>query len=177
MSNDKQNKSSDSKTTSNRATPIQIYEVYIKATPEKIWDAITKPEWTARYGYKGPAQYELRPGGAFKAKATPEMIAMGMSETLVDGEVIEAKAPTKLVQTYRFLFSDANREEGFSRVTWEIAATQSGFARLTVTHEMEGKPIMAGLVADKFSEEGSGGWTWILSDLKSLLETGSTLAA
>src|SRR3712207_8184871 len=51
-------------------------------------------------------------------------------------------------------------------------ATQSGFSRLTVTHEVEGKPIMAAMVSSKFSETGSGGWAWILSDLKSLLETG-----
>jgi hypothetical protein len=89
--------------------------------------------------------------------------------------VIEANPPNKLVQTYRMLFSDANRAEGFSRVTWEIEATQSGFSRLTVTHELEGKPIMAAMVASKFSESGTGGWTWILSDLKSVLETGKPM--
>ena len=89
------------------------------------------------------------------------MMTMGITGTLVDGEVIEAKPPNKLVQTYRFLFSDQNREEGFSRVTWEIEATQSGFSRLTVTHEVEGKPMMAAMVSSKFSETGTGGWSWI----------------
>jgi uncharacterized protein YndB with AHSA1/START domain len=164
-------------TTTNQAAPTtQIYEIYIKATPQAIWDAITTPEWTARYGYQGPAEYDLRPGGAYRANPSAAMIAMGLQGTLVDGEVIEVDPPNKLVQTYRFLFSDAHRAEGFSRVTWEIAATQSGFSRLTVTHELDGKPIMASMVSSKFSETGSGGWSWILSDLKSVLETGKTLA-
>jgi uncharacterized protein YndB with AHSA1/START domain len=163
-------------TKENKPSPIQIYEIYIKAAPQKIWDAITKPEWTARYGYQGPAEYDLRPGGAYKASASSAMVAMGIQGTLVDGEVVEADPPNKLVQTYRFLFSDANREEGFSRVTWEIEATQSGFSRLTVTHELEGRPIMAGMVSSKFNETGTGGWSWILSDLKSLLETGAAMA-
>lgn len=162
-------------TKTNQAAPTQIYEIYIKATPQAIWDAITTPEWTARYGYQGPAEYDLRPGGAYKANPSAGMIAMGLQGTLVDGEVIEVDPPNKLVQTYRFLFTDQHREEGFSRVTWEISATQSGFSRLTVTHELEGKPIMASMVGSKFSESGMGGWSWILSDLKSLLETGQTL--
>jgi uncharacterized protein YndB with AHSA1/START domain len=163
-------------TKKSQPAPIQIYEVYIKATPEKIWDAITKPEWTARYGYQGPAEYELRPGGKYKATASKAMVAMGIQGTLVDGEVIDADPPKKLVQTYRFLFSDENKNEGFSRVTWEIEPTQAGFSRLTVTHEVEGKPIMASMVSSKFSETGTGGWTWILSDLKTLLETGQAMA-
>jgi uncharacterized protein YndB with AHSA1/START domain len=162
-------------TNDNAAIPPQVYEIYIKATPERIWDAITTPEWTARYGYQGPAEYELRKGGAYKASASKSMEAMGITGVLIDGEVIEADPPKKLVQTYRMLFSDASRAEGYSRVTWEIEPTQSGFSRLTVTHELEGKPIMAAMVASKFSESGTGGWGWILSDLKSVLETGKAM--
>ncbi len=158
------------------APATQIYEVYIKAAPQKIWDAITTPEWTARYGYQGPSVYELRPGGSYRADASAAMVEMGIEGPLVDGEVLEADPPNKLVQTYRFLFSDEMRQEGFSRVTWEIAETQSGFTRLTVTHEVEGQPIMAAMVAEKFNETGMGGWSWILSDLKTLLETGSPMA-
>jgi uncharacterized protein YndB with AHSA1/START domain len=153
----------------------QVYEVYIKARPQAIWDAITTPEWTARYGYKGPTEYELRPGGAFRAHATPFMVSVGLPEVVVDGAVVEADPPRKLVQTYRFLFSEETKTEGFTRVTWEIEEAATGFSRLTVTHELEGAPIMAGMVSSKFSEQGTGGWSWILSDLKSLLETGSTL--
>lgn len=153
----------------------QVYEVYIRATPQAIWDAITSPEWTAKYGYQGIAEYELRPGGAFRMHSSPEMKAFGIPDVVIDGVVEEADPPRRLVHTYRFLFSDAMKAEGFTRVTWEIEKVAAGFSRLTVVHELEGAPIMAGMVASKFSEEGRGGWAWILSDMKSLLETGSTM--
>ena len=84
----------------------QVYEVYIKATPQAIWDAITTPEWTVRYGYQGETTYDLRPGGAYKARATPDMRKFGLPEVVVDGEVIESNPPHRLVQTYRFLFNE-----------------------------------------------------------------------
>lgn len=163
---------------SNDARPApttQIYEVYIKAPPQAIWDAITTPEWTARFGYRGPVDYDLRPGGRFKADPSAAMVAMGMTATMVDGEVLEAEPPHRLVQTYRFLFNEQTTAEGYSRLTYDIEPTASGFTRLTVTHELEGQPIMAAMVASKFNEQGTGGWSWILSDLKSVLETGSSL--
>ena len=157
------------------ATTTQVYEVYIRATPQAIWEAITSPDWTVKYGYRGPAEFDLRPGGAFKAHSTPEMQSMGIPDVVVDGVVEEADPPRKLVHTYRFLFSPAMKAEGFTRVTWEIEKVSAGFSRLTVIHELEGAPIMAGMVASKFSEMGTGGWAWILSDLKSLLETGRSM--
>lgn len=155
----------------------QIHEIYIKATPQAIWDAITTPEWSAKYGYGGLVEYDLRPGGAFRGRATPSMVAIGMPEVVIDGAVVESDPPRRLVQTYRFLFNDAMKAEGFTRLTWEIVPTQSGFSRLTVTHELEGAPIMAGMVASRFSEMGTGGWSWILSDMKSVLETGVAMGA
>ena len=154
----------------------QVYEVYIKAPPEVIWDAITTPEWTAKYGYRGPANYDLRPGGKYESHATPEMLRMGLPHVIIDGEVVESVPPSKLVHTYRFNFSEANKAEGFTRVTWEIAPTESGFSRLTVTHELEGAPLMAAATGSKFSERGAGGWGWILSDLKTLIETGKAMS-
>jgi uncharacterized protein YndB with AHSA1/START domain len=154
----------------------QVHEVYIKAEPQAIWDAITTSEWTKKYGYQAPVDYELRPGGVFRAHASPELLAVGLPDVVVDGEVIEATPPWKLVQTYRFLFNDASKAEGFTRLTYEIEQTGK-FCRLTVTHELEGAPLMAGMVGSKFSYQGAGGWSWILSDLKSLLETGTTLGA
>jgi uncharacterized protein YndB with AHSA1/START domain len=158
-------------------TTTQIYEIYIKTTPQAVWDAITKPEWTQRYGYQGLAEYELREGGSFRTHAPAQMRAMGMPDVVIDGAVIEVDPPHKLVHTYRFLFDDAMKSEGFTKITWEIAAAGQGFSRLTVIHELDGAPIMAAMVASKFSEQGTGGWSWVLSDLKSLLETGSPLAA
>jgi uncharacterized protein YndB with AHSA1/START domain len=164
-------------TSTKTSVTTQVYEIYIKAAPQAIWEAITTSEWTQKYGYKGPTEYELRPGGAYRAHATPEMTSMGLPEVVVDGEVIEADPPRKLVHTYRFLFNEQTRAEGFTRVTWEIERATAGFSRLTVTHELDNAPGMAAMVASRFSERGAGGWSWILSDLKSLLETGTNLSA
>jgi uncharacterized protein YndB with AHSA1/START domain len=154
----------------------RVHEIYIRASAEAIWEAVTTPEWTRRYGYRALHHYELKPGGAFQAKATPQMRQMGLPELIIDGAVIEADAPRKLVQTYRFLFSDANRAEGFTRITWEIETRAEGFCRLTVTHELEGAPLMEAAISSKFNGRGGGGWSWIISDLKSLLETGKPLS-
>jgi uncharacterized protein YndB with AHSA1/START domain len=154
----------------------QVYEVYIKATPQAVWEAITSPEWTERYGYRGRVEYELTAGGSFTAKASPPMLAMGVPEVVIDGEVVESDPPRKLVHTYRMLFTDANKAEGFTRLTYEIEPSTTGFTRLTVTHELEGAPFMAQMVSSKFSMMGAGGWSWILSDLKTLLETGRAMS-
>jgi len=158
-------------------TTAQIHEIYIKAPPEMIWDAVTSPEWTAKYGYRTPVEYDLKRGGKYRAKSTEQMRAMGLPETCIDGEVIEAKPPFKLVQTWRFLFTPEQKAEGFTRVTWEIVPATGGFCRLTVTHDqLENAPIMAANTSSKFDDKGGGGWNWIISDLKSLLETGKTLS-
>jgi uncharacterized protein YndB with AHSA1/START domain len=74
------------------------HEIYIKATARAVWDAITTPEWTAKYGYRGLAEYDLRPGGAYRGRSTPQMVSMGMPEVAIDGEVVESDPPRKLVQ-------------------------------------------------------------------------------
>ena len=163
-------------TTTEVRTTTQVFRVFIKATPQAIWDAITSPEWSAKYGYPGHNEYDLRPGGAYRAVATPEMVSMGVPEVMVDGEVVEAEPPHKLVQTWRFLFTPELTAEGFTKVTWEIAAEEGGLSRLTVTHELEGAPQTAAQVfTDTPLGEGGGGWSWVLSDLKTLLETGTSL--
>ena len=98
-----------------------------------------------------------------------------MPDVVIDGAVEEADPLRKLVHTYRFLFPEASQAEGFTRVTWEIEKVAAGFSRLIVIHELEGAPSMAAMMASRFSEEGTGGWAWILSDMKSLLETGSSM--
>jgi uncharacterized protein YndB with AHSA1/START domain/DNA-binding transcriptional ArsR family regulator len=156
-------------------TTIKMFEIYIKAPTQQVWDAITQPEWTARYGYRAMSEYDLRPGGAFRVLSNAGMRAHGLADVIIDGEVIEADPPHKLVQTYRFLFTDQTTAEGFTRITWEVVETPAGFTRLTVTHDLTGAPVAAGMVTSKFSNQGGGGWNWILSDLKSLLETGANL--
>ncbi len=171
-------------TTSDATATVQVYRVYIKATPEAIWDAITKPEWTEKYGYGGRAEYDLRPGGGYRVAATEAMVAQGaemgfgVPEVMVDGEVVESEPPRRLVQTWRLLMMPPETaEEGFTRLTWEIEAIPGGATKLTVTHDLMGAPNTAALVSGARESEGAGGgWSWILSDLKSLLETGKPLA-
>ena len=156
----------------------QVFRVYIKTSPEAIWEAITSPEWTQRYGYRGRVEFdELAPGGRYRFIAPAEMQAMGMPEVVVDGEVIEADPPRRLVQTWHPLWSEEIAAET-TRVTYEIDEDDGGVTRLTVTHEVEGAPITGAQVglSDARLHEGGGGWPMILSDLKSLLETGSSLA-
>ncbi|HEY7660370.1 MAG TPA: SRPBCC domain-containing protein [Actinomycetota bacterium] len=163
-------------TTTQTAVATQVHRVYIRATPQAVWDAITKPEWNERFGYPGRSDYDLRPGGAFRAVATPEAQAMGMPEALADGEVLEADPPRRLVQTWRFLFDPELEAEGFTRLTWDIEEDDGGVTRLTVTHELENAPRAAAAVASVARiYQGGGGWALILSDLKTLLETGSPL--
>jgi uncharacterized protein YndB with AHSA1/START domain len=163
-------------TTTETAVTTQVHRVYINATPEAIWEAITSPEWTQRYGYHASAEYDLKPGGKYRAVATPEMQSMGMPEELLDGEVLEADPPRKLVQTWHALWDEGVAGEQPTRVTWDIEEDDGGITRLTVTHELEGAPIHAEQVSTQAKlREGGGGWSWILSDLKTLLETGKSL--
>jgi uncharacterized protein YndB with AHSA1/START domain len=158
------------------ASVVRIHEIYIKATPAAIWDAITSPEWNGRYGYRAQADFDLRPGGKYAAKANEGMKSFGLPDVIIDGEVIEAHPPSKLVQTWRWLFDENQRKEGFSRLTYEIVDTGKGFCRLTVTHDQTHQPTMAAATISKFGDNGGGGWNWILSDLKSLLETDKTMS-
>jgi uncharacterized protein YndB with AHSA1/START domain len=156
-------------------TTTQVHRIYIKATPEAIWEAITKPEWSQRYGYGGSVEFDLRPGGAYRTHASEEFLAAGAPEVVVDGEVIEADPPRKLVQTWRMLMDPDLQAEGFTRLTYEIEPGEYG-TKLTVIHELEGAPRLAALVDGQLESEGAGGgWAWVLSDLKSLLETGERL--
>ncbi len=161
----------------------QVYRVYIQASPQRVWDAITSSEFTERFGYGGQVEYDLTPGGAYRAFTTDEMkqagVAMGFAvpDVMVDGEVIEADPPNKLVQTWRMLMDPTVAAEGFTRLTYEIAETQGGVTRLTVIHELAGAPQLAQLVAGDHESQGAGGgWSWVLSGLKTLLETGQPMA-
>ena len=163
-------------TTATAIGTTQVYRVYIKATPQAIWDAITEPEWTERYGYGGRADYDLRPGGAYIGHASERMRSMGAPDVAVDGEVLEVDPPRKLVQTFRMVMDEAMASQGFTRVTYEIEERKNGVTRLTLTHELEGAPMLAVLMAGGMEDQGAGGgWSWVLSGLKTLLETGQSL--
>jgi uncharacterized protein YndB with AHSA1/START domain len=164
----------------------QVYRIYIKASADAIWQAITDPEWTNRYGYTGYANYDLRPGGSYQVVANDEFKAAAAAQgfpcpdVVVDGEVIEADPPRKLVTTWRMLMDPTCVAEGLSRITYEIEPIEGAGCSLTLTHELDdSQPTIAALVSGQLQdggEGGGGGHAWVLSDLKSLLETGSTLA-
>ncbi len=151
---------------------VQINRIYIRATPQAIWDAITQPDWTEKYGYGGRASFDLRPGGAFKIIASPEMQQAGMPEVVVDGEVLESDPPNRLVQTWRAGWDT----EPATKLTYTIAEKADGVSCLTVTHELDGAPNTATMVGGNVEGAG-GGWAEVLSDLKTLLETGTSLSA
>ena len=131
-------------------TATQVYRVYIKATPQAIWDAITKPEWTERYGYTNRADFDLRPGGAYKAYAERGDEARWRGQRHPDPRrrrrrrgAQEVDPPHTLVTTWRMLMDPESAPEGFTRLTFEIAETNGGVSRLTVTHELENAPRLA----------------------------------
>jgi uncharacterized protein YndB with AHSA1/START domain len=152
-----------------------VHQIYIRASAQAVWDAITDPAWNGKYGYQAVGEYELKPGGKYRAKANEQMRSYGLPEVMIDGEVLEVKPPSKLVQTYRWLFNDEHKAEGFTKLTFEILTTEGGFCLLTVTHDTTGAPMMSAATQSTFNTQGGGGWNWILSDLKSLLETGKTM--
>ena len=164
-------------TSSTTANTTQVYRIFIKATPQAIWDAITKPEWTQRFGYGLRDEFELRPGGKYRGHANQGMIDMGMGGVIVDGEVIEADPPNKLVMTWRMAIDPTLAQEGFTRLTYEIVEGRDGVSRLSVIHDLAGTPGHAAMVAGVLQGPGEGGgWLWILSDIKSLLERGEQMS-
>jgi uncharacterized protein YndB with AHSA1/START domain len=139
---------------------VQVYQVFIKATPEQIWEAITKPEFTQRYFHS--AQIEV----------TPERyLSHGPNgEVWGDAQVAEFDPPRRLVHGWRSLYDPELAKEDESRVTWEIEAQDDGVSLLTVVHDqLEGAPKTAAGVAGV-------GWMHVLSGLKTVLETGEALA-
>jgi uncharacterized protein YndB with AHSA1/START domain len=151
----------------------RVFRVFIRATPQQIWDAIIDPAWNVRYGYRARADYELRPGGRYLVQASEEMAAHGAPSDLIEGEVLELDPPHRLVQTWHAHFSPETTAEGATRLTWEITP-RGATCELTVTHELGGAPVVAAIISGDEPAAG-GGWPWMLCDMKTLLETGETL--
>jgi uncharacterized protein YndB with AHSA1/START domain len=155
-------------------TRTQIHRVYIKASAQAIWDAITQPEWLEQYGYRCRGEYDLRPGGSYRVLASPDMKSYGLPDVLIVGEVIESKPPHKLVQTWHPVGDATMAAEPETRLTNEIVEEEGGICRLTVIHESPGAPLAEASIAGELPGAG-GGLAFILSDLKTLLETGKPL--
>ena len=164
-------------TTAATTDTVHVFRVYIKASPEAIWEAITSADWNGRYGYHMAGSFDLKPGGRYECRANDEMKQMGMPDVLVDGEVLESDPPRKLVQTWKMHFMPEQDAEPYTTLTYDIEPEGDTLTRLTVTHDVAGAPNHASQITpgDGKLAEGAGGWAWILSDLKTLLESGDAL--
>jgi uncharacterized protein YndB with AHSA1/START domain len=137
----------------------KVFEIYIKTTPERLWEALTDGETRRKYNFGVEVSSDWTAGSSYEGRH-PMAPAV-----LIEGENLEVDPPRRLVQSFRAMWSDDVRREGTSRVTYEIEPVGDSCC-LTVTHDQ--------LHADA-SSELYGGWPMILSGLKTLLETGETL--
>jgi uncharacterized protein YndB with AHSA1/START domain/DNA-binding transcriptional ArsR family regulator len=141
--------------------PQLVYQIIIKAPQERVWAAITTPEFTSRYYYGTTLKTQLTVGSPFTYH-------LPNGSPIVEGEVLASEPPTRLVHTYRSLWPPMH-EDAPTRVTWELEAMPGGVTKVTVVHEdFQGETAT-------YTGLQSGGWTWILSNLKTLLETGEPM--
>ena len=138
-------------------TMEKIFEIYIKTTPQRLWEAITNAEMRRKYTFGVVVTSEWTPGSRYQG--------LGHGTPIFEGENLEVDPPRRLVQSYRALWSDDVKSEGTSQVTWEIEPVGDS-CRLTVTHSQ---------LRDGANNQIYGGWPMILSGLKTLLETGELL--
>jgi uncharacterized protein YndB with AHSA1/START domain len=137
---------------------MTVFEIYIKTTPERLWEAITDGEMRKKYSFGVGTASEWTQGSEYRS-GVPGVVE------IASGENVEVDPPRRLVQTFRALWSEDVEREGTSRVTWEIEPVGDS-CRLAVTHDQLG---------DEANNELYGGWPMILSGLKTLLETGEQL--
>ncbi len=145
--------------TSLEDTVEKVFEIYIRATPERVWDAITDPATRARFHFGASVESDWTPGSAFT------MVHPGAPGPLAHGENLVVEPPHRLVQSMVTTWSDAAEAQGTTRVTWEIEPVGDA-CRLVVTHDQ---------LAGDAPPELYGGWPMILSGLKTWLETGEEL--
>jgi uncharacterized protein YndB with AHSA1/START domain len=137
-----------------------VYVTYIRTTPENLWQALIDPEFTRRFWNETWQDCEWKPGATWRLMIPDGRVADA-------GEVVEIEPQRRLVLRWRNEFMPELREEGYSRMTYEIEKKGES-VKLTVIHEMERG-------GSKLIDAVSGGWPMILSSLKSLLETGQAL--
>jgi uncharacterized protein YndB with AHSA1/START domain len=138
----------------------KVFEIYIRTTPERLWEAIVDPEIRAKYNFGSGMTTDLKVGSKLEmgSKAAGNVL-------LGDGEILEVDPPKRLVHTMRALWSDEVKDEGFSRVAWDIEPVGDS-CRLTVTHDQ---------LREDANSQLYGGWPMVLSGLKTWLETGELL--
>jgi len=149
-------------TVTTTTAPAFVSTIYIRATPETVWRALTESDFTRRYYYGSTIETDWQPGSPYT------MTIEG--EVHIEGRILEADPPRRLVQTFHAIWEEAVRAEPATRVTWEIEPAMPGVSKLTLVHEqLESAPETKAQVVE--------GWTLILSGLKTLLETGKGLSA
>jgi DNA-binding transcriptional ArsR family regulator/uncharacterized protein YndB with AHSA1/START domain len=141
----------------------KVFEIYIKTTPERLWEAITNPEMRSVYNFGVAVSSDWTSGSRYAGTAGTGTVSPGMA--IFEGENLEVDPPRRLVQSYHALWSEDVKSEGTSRVTWDIEPVGDS-CRLTITH--------SGL-REGVNPELYGGWPMVLSGLKTLLETGESL--
>ncbi len=142
------------------AAPTFVHAVYIRATPEAIWRAITESDFTARYYYGSAIETDWRPGSPYRMTIDGEL--------QIEGRIVEVDPPRRLVETFHAVWDEGVAADAPTTVTWEIDDAMPGVCKVTVIHD--------GLVGGSSTlEQVSGGWPYILSGLKSVLETGRGL--
>ena len=141
-------------------TMEKVYEIYIRTSPERLWEAITNPDIRAKYNFGARVESDWTVGSRF------EMGSPNTGGLLGEGENLEVDPPRRLVHTMRALWGEDVIAEGTSRVTWEIEPVGEDSCRLLVTHDQ---------LRDGANDQLYGGWPMILSGLKTWLETGQLL--
>jgi DNA-binding transcriptional ArsR family regulator len=137
----------------------KVFEIYIRTTPERLWQAITDGEIRSVYNFGNTIESDFTEGSSY-VQGNPKANA-----PLGDGVNLVVDPPRKLVQTMVARWSDDVEAEGTSRITWEIEQVADS-CRLVVTHDQ---------LREGANEELYGGWPMILSGLKTWLETGEKL--
>ena len=141
----------------------KVFEIYIKTTPERLWQAITDPDLRKKYTFGVGVYSDWTAGSRYEARATD--LSVSPNAPISEGENVEIDPPRRLVQTFRALWSDDVKAEGTSRVTWEITPVADS-CRLRVIHDQ---------LRPSANDQLYGGWPMVLSGLKTLLETGELL--
>ncbi len=137
---------------------MTVFEIYIKTTPERLWEAITDPDMRAKYSFGVRTESDWTEGSEYRS-GVPGVIE------IASGENLEVDPPRRLVQSFTALWSEGVESEGTSRVSWEIEPVGDSCC-LRVTHDQ---------LSEDANNELYGGWPMIISGLKTLLETGGQL--
>ena len=137
----------------------KVFEIYIKTTPERLWEAITDPAMRRKYNFGVGVTSDWTPGSHYEA------LHPMAPAPICEGKNLEVDPPRRLVQSFRALWSDDVKSEGASRVTWDIEPVGDS-CRLTLTHDQ---------LREGANDQLYGGWPMILSGLKTWLETGEPL--